>query len=202
MKLLVGLGNPGAEYAATRHNIGFMALDRLHDVLNAGSFEKKFNGLCASANHDGERLLLLKPQTFMNLSGQSVQAAAAFHKIAPSEILVFHDELELGAGRLRVKQGGGSAGHNGLKSIDSHLGADYWRVRLGIGRPPANRESVHDYVLHPFAKDDSVWLTTLLDALASSIGLLLSGQQSQFMNKIMLAVQPVLPASSDNQEDI
>ncbi len=202
MKLLVGLGNPGAEYAATRHNIGFMALDRVQVALDADKWEKKFSGFATTATVAGEKLLLLKPQTFMNLSGQSVQAASTFHKIAPADIFVFHDELELGAGRVRVKQGGGSAGHNGLKSIDSHLGADYWRVRLGIGRPPANRESVHDYVLHPFAKEDSVWLKTLLDALASSLGLLLIGQQSQFMNKITLAVQPVLPAGSDNQEDI
>lgn len=201
MKLLVGLGNPGADYAATRHNIGFMALDRLQDALKAGRWEKKFNGHCASAQADGERLLLLKPQTFMNLSGQSVQAAAAFHKIAPADILVFHDELELGAGRVRVKMGGGSAGHNGLKSLDAHLGADYWRVRLGIGRPEPNRESVHDYVLHPFAKADHAWLDALLAALAGSVSLLLSGQHSQFMNKITLAVQPELPAASNNQED-
>ncbi len=201
MKLLVGLGNPGSAYAATRHNIGFMALDRLHGALNAGGWEKKFNGLGASANHDGQKLLLLKPQTFMNLSGQSVQAAAAFHKIAPEDIIVFHDELELGAGRLRIKQGGGSAGHNGLKSLDSHIGADYWRVRLGIGRPPPDRESVHDYVLHPFAKDDAAWLKTLLDAVANHSGLLLNGQHSSFMNKVTLTMQPLLPAAPDNQEE-
>lgn len=201
MKLCVGLGNPGSDYAATRHNIGFMALDRLHSALNAGGWEKKFNGLCAQANLDGERLLFLKPQTFMNLSGTSVQAATAFHKITPQDVLVFHDELELGAGRVRVKQGGGSAGHNGLKSIDSHLGTDYWRVRLGIGRPAPGRESVHDYVLQPFAKADSAWLTALLDAIADHAKLLFAGQHSSFMNKVTLAVQPVLPASSQNQEE-
>lgn len=201
MKLCVGLGNPGADYAATRHNIGFMALDRLQSALKAGSWEKKFSGLCASAQLQGERLLLLKPQTFMNLSGTAVQAAAAFHKIPPADILVFHDELELGAGRIRVKQGGGSAGHNGLKSIDSHLGADYWRVRLGIGRPDPGRASVHDYVLQPFAKADSGWLTALLDAIADHANLLLTGQHSSFMNKVTLAVQPVLPAAPNNQED-
>lgn len=195
MKLVVGLGNPGKDYAQTRHNIGFMALDRLHTALAATEWQKKFNGLIATAHCGDEKLYLLKPQTFMNLSGQAVGAAAQFYKITLADIIVLHDELELPPARTRIKQGGGAAGHNGLKSIDSTLGQDYWRLRLGIGRPPADRESVHDYVLHNFTAADSNWLDPLLSTLAKEVSLLISGQHSQLMNKLSLAVQAVLPVA-------
>lgn len=197
MKLLVGLGNPGADYAQTRHNIGFMALDALAAGLQATAWQKKFQGLLATAVWQGEKLLLLKPQTYMNLSGQSVLPALQFYKIAPADLIVFHDELELPPGKVRVKQGGGAAGHNGLKSLDGMLGPEYWRVRLGIGRPPANRESVHDYVLHNFASDDQPWLKALLAALVKEAPLLLTGRHSNFMNKLTAALEPFQPAKQD-----
>lgn len=200
MKLVAGLGNPGAGYAGNRHNIGFMALDALHAALAAEGWQKKFNGLTAQAMLGGGKVLLLKPMTFMNRSGQAVQAAAQFYKIAPADIIVLHDELELPPGRLRVKQGGGAAGHNGLKSIDDAIGPDYWRVRLGIGRPPAGREAVHDYVLQDFAKSEQGWLEALLKAVAREAALLTQGQQSSFMNKVTLAMAPFLPATETKME--
>ncbi len=201
MKLLVGLGNPGAEYAATRHNIGFLALDALHEHLNTNSWQRKFHGTLASAGSQDNKLLLLKPQTFMNRSGLAVGEACQYYKIQPADVLVFHDELELPPGRVRVKQGGGHAGHNGLKSLDAAIGADYWRIRLGIGRPPPERESVHDYVLQPFAKTDRDWLTALLAVLSREIDLLLSSNTSEYMNKITLALQGVLPQAPDMEKE-
>lgn len=201
MKLLVGLGNPGAEYAATRHNIGFMALDALHERLGTESWQRKFHGSLATATLQGDRLLLLKPQTFMNRSGLAVGEVCQFYKIPPADVLVFHDELELPPGRVRVKQGGGHAGHNGLKSLDAAIGADYWRIRLGIGRPPPERESVHDYVLQPFAKTDRDWLAALLSVLSREIDALLSGKDSDYMNKITLAVRGLVPAASAAEKD-
>jgi len=188
MKLLVGLGNPGASYAANRHNIGFRVLDQLHTTLHAEVWQKKFHGLIATATLQGEKILLLKPQTFMNLSGQAVGAVMQFYKIAPDDVFVFHDELELLPGKTRIKQGGGAAGHNGLKSLDSTIGQNYWRIRLGIGRPPEGREAVHDYVLHDFAKADQAWLDPLLTTLAKEVPLLLTGAHGSYMNKVTLAV--------------
>lgn len=201
MKLLVGLGNPGAEYAATRHNIGFMALEALQEHLGAGSWQRQFHGSLAMATRQSGKLLLLKPQTFMNRSGLAVGEACQFYKIPPPDVLVFHDELELPSGRVRVKQGGGHAGHNGLKSLDATIGTDYWRIRLGIGRPPPERESVHDYVLQPFAKTDREWLTALLAVLSREIDLLLAGKTSDYMNKITLALQGLLPQASDMEKE-
>ena len=190
MKLIVGLGNPGPEYAATRHNIGFMAVEAWHAWWNFGTWQKKFHGLIADGVIAGEKILLLKPMTFMNRSGLSIGEVATFYKIAPADMIVFHDEIELLPGKVRVKVGGGHAGHNGLKSVDAAVGQDYWRVRLGVGRPPEDREAVHDYVLHAFAKADQAWLDPLLQTLAQEAALLLAGNDSEYMNRAALALMP------------
>lgn len=187
MKLIVGLGNPGTEYADTRHNIGFMAADALQSACRLSPWKSKFHGHLADGMVDGEKILLLKPMTFMNRSGLAVGEAAGFHKINPADVIVLHDELELPPGKIRIKQGGGHAGHNGLKSVDAAIGADYWRVRLGIGRPE-DKARVHDYVLHAFAKADRIWLEPLLDTVVRHFGLMLTGDASGFMNKITLAL--------------
>lgn len=167
MWLFVGLGNPGKEYAGHRHNVGFMAIEA---IASGAAFKRKFQGQLAEIKLGGEKVALLMPQTFMNLSGESVGAAARFYKIPPEKIVVFHDEIDLAPGDIRVKQGGGNAGHNGLKSIQAHLGtADFWRVRIGVGRPAQGRD-VSDYVLHDFAKADAAWLEPLLEAAAKYAG--------------------------------
>jgi PTH1 family peptidyl-tRNA hydrolase len=157
-KLIVGLGNPGADYAATRHNIGFMALDRLAPTA---SWQKKYQGELQHAELHGVACLLLKPLTYMNLSGQSVGEALRFYKLAPSDTIVIHDDLDLQPGQIKVKQGGGHGGHNGLKSIDAAIGQDYWRIRLGIGHP-GDRDAVTPYVLGAFAKADREWVEACL----------------------------------------
>ena len=179
--LIVGLGNPGTEYAKTRHNIGFMAADAIAAHAHADAWKKKFKAL-AAAPAKGD-FLLLKPQTFMNDSGEAVAEAMRFHRLAPEKVIVFHDELDLQPGQVKIKQGGGAAGHNGLKSIDAHIGPDYWRVRLGIGHPGA-REEVLNYVLSPFAKADRGWLDPLLDALAAEFDLLREGKIAAYLNRI------------------
>lgn len=184
MWMVVGLGNPGAEYTRNRHNIGFMAADAIAARWDFPDFRTKFRGLVAEGPLGGEKTLLLKPQTFMNLSGESVAEAARFYKIDPTHIVVFHDELDLPPGKVRVKTGGGNAGHNGLKSIDAHLGTpDYIRVRLGIGHP-GDRERVHGHVLSDFSKADADWLAPLLDALAEQAPLLIRGQAAEFMTRL------------------
>lgn len=189
MWLLVGLGNPGAQYSQNRHNIGFMAVDeiiRRHDFSDGG---KKFQAFVASGVIGSEKVLTLKPQTYMNLSGQSVQAAAAFYKIPTDRIIVFHDELDLAPGKLRMKFAGGAAGHNGLRSIDEHLGQDYWRVRLGVGHP-GDRDRVSGHVLSDFGKEDEVWLEKTLSAIADQAGLLVAGDMDGFMSKVAQTLQP------------
>ena len=162
MRLLVGLGNPGASYAYNRHNIGFMALERIAKSFAFGPWRARFQGHACEGEIEGARVVALKPGTFMNLSGQAVGEISRFYKIEPADVTVLHDELELAAGRLKIKQGGGNAGHNGLKSIDAHIGVDYWRVRLGIGHP-GDKNLVSGYVLQDFAKADAVWLDPFLD---------------------------------------
>lgn len=189
MLLLVGLGNPGSGYAKNRHNIGFMAVDEIVRRHNFGPYRSKFQGQIADGTIAGEKVLILKPETYMNLSGQSVAAAARFHKIPVQDILVLHDELDLPPGKLRVKRGGGAGGHNGLKSIDSHLGQDYRRVRLGIGHP-GDKDRVAGYVLQDFAKAEEAWLTGLLDAVADAMPLLVKGDEAGFMNRVSLLVAP------------
>ena len=188
MKLLVGLGNPGGQYEGNRHNIGFMALDAIARANGITQFRTKHGGLLAEGNIEGEKVLLLKPQTFMNRSGDSVQQVAQFYKIAPADIIVFYDELDLAPGKVRVKVGGGNGGHNGLRSIDPQIGLDYKRVRLGIGHP--GKENVTHHVLGDFAKADQAWLEPLLGAVGKHAGLLLAGDDSGFMNKLALATKP------------
>lgn len=192
MRLFVGLGNPGKQYQLNRHNIGFMALDVIVERHKFSGWEKKFQGLVSSGSLGGEKVLLLKPQTFMNVSGQSVQAAAAFYKILPDDIVVFHDELDLAPGKLRVKKGGGAAGHNGLRSIDEHLGQMYWRVRLGIGHP-GMREMVSGYVLGNFGDFDEKWLVPLMSGIAENAERLAKGDTAGFMSKVAQEVEPPKP---------
>lgn len=187
--LLVGLGNPGDRYAANRHNIGFRAIDAIARVHSFAPFRSRFQGELAAGRLDERELLAFKPMTFMNDSGRPVAAAARFFKIPVEDIIVFHDEIDLAAGKVRVKRGGGAAGHNGLRSIDAHLGPDYRRVRLGIGHPGA-KERVVGHVLADFAEADGSWLEPLLDAVARHVGLLLAGNEGEYMSKVALALQP------------
>jgi PTH1 family peptidyl-tRNA hydrolase len=190
MLIFAGLGNPGAKYQDNRHNIGFMAVDAIHRKLPFGPWSKKFKSAVSEGEIDGEKVLLMKPQTFMNLSGEAVGEAMRFYKLAPADLTVFHDELDLPAAKVRVKTGGGNGGHNGLKSIDAHCGRDYRRVRLGIGHPGV-KELVHGHVLGDFAKADLAWLEPLLDDIALNAALLLKGDGSRFMNKLAGNAAPV-----------
>lgn len=194
MWLFVGLGNPGAKYAGNRHNIGFMALDRIAADHGFGPWKKAFKGLVCDGRLGAERVLLLKPETFMNLSGESVQAAMAFHKITPAEVIVFHDELDLAPGKMRQKQGGGHAGHNGLRSIHAHIGEAYGRVRLGIGHP-GHKDAVANYVLHDFAKADQDWLEDLLRGLSDGAPYLAAGDGAKFSNAVALRTAPARPST-------
>lgn len=183
MWLIVGLGNPGKEYEHNRHNIGFMAVDALANDYYASSWKSKFSGLITEANINNIRTLLFKPQTYMNLSGSAVAQAAKFYKIAPENIIVLHDELDLVPFKVRIKKGGGHAGHNGLKSIDAHLGSkDYWRVRIGIGHP-GQPEMVSHYVLSDFAKAQQTDLNNIIDDISRYFPLILEGKIEDFMTK-------------------
>ncbi|HYD67861.1 aminoacyl-tRNA hydrolase [Azospirillum sp.] len=187
MLLLVGLGNPGAEYARNRHNIGFMVVEAIARRHGFSPWKKRFQGQTAEGAVGGEKVLALEPLTFMNLSGQSVGAALQFFKMKPEQVVVIHDELDLPPGKIRVKKGGGHGGHNGLRSIDAHIGKEYWRVRLGIGHP-GDKNQVSNYVLHDFAKADQAWLEPLTDACTDAFPLLVQGQAENFMNKVTLAM--------------
>jgi PTH1 family peptidyl-tRNA hydrolase len=197
MKLFVGLGNPGAKYAGNRHNIGFMALDRIAADYGFAPWRRAFQGLVAEGRLGADKVVLLKPETFMNLSGQAVRAAADFYKIGPEAITVFHDELDLAPGKCRVKQGGGHAGHNGLRSIHAHMGEAYGRVRLGIGHP-GHKDAVAGYVLHDFAKADQDWLDDLLRGISDGAPSLADGDGARFMNAVALRTAP--PRSSTTVE--
>ena len=188
MLLFVGLGNPGAKYAHNRHNIGFMAVDEIARRHGFAPWRRRFQGETAEGTLDRERVVLLRPSTFMNESGRAVQEAASFFKLSAGEITVFQDEIELPAAKVRVKVGGGIAGHNGLRSISSHVGNDYRRVRLGIGHPGV-KELVHGYVLSDFAKDERPWVVALCEAIAENAGLLVTDKDSTFQNKVHLAMQ-------------
>lgn len=190
MRLVVGLGNPGTRYARNRHNVGFMAVDAIARRHRFPAFRNRFKGEVSEAPIAGERRLLLKPQTFMNDSGESVAAAARFFKIAPEDIVVIHDEIDLRPGKLRVKRGGGNAGHNGLRSIDPLIGPDYWRVRIGVGHPGV-KELVQPYVLQNFAADEvAEWVEPLLEAVAETIPLLLAGAPDAFMSEVARRLGP------------
>ena len=192
MRLLVGLGNPGPRHARNRHNIGFMAVDTLARRHEFAPFRTKFSGEIAEGTVAGERVMALKPMTYMNLSGDSVGACARFLKIEPQEIAVIHDELDLAPGKLRVKRAGGSAGHNGLRSIDAAIGPDYWRVRLGIGHPGL-KELVHPYVLQNFDAEEMSWVTPLTEAVAEALPLLVKDDAQGFMTKVALILKPPAP---------
>lgn len=183
MLLFVGLGNMGKAFAFHRHNAGFMALDAIARAYQAPAFRSRFQGLVSEIGLEGKRVLLLKPQTYMNESGRSAGEAANFYKIDPSRIVVFHDDLDLLPGKVRVKAGGGNAGHNGLKSLTAHLGNDYRRVRIGIGHP-GDKALVHNYVLGDFAKADIPWVEALCSAIAANAGLLAKGADQEFQRKV------------------
>ena len=189
MQLWVGLGNPGAKYAANRHNIGFMAVDRIAADHGFAPWKKGFQGQVCEGRFGSARVILLKPETFMNLSGQAVRAAADFYKIPVAAITVFHDELDLAPGRVRLKQGGGHAGHNGLRSIHQHMGEAYARVRLGIGHP-GDKDRVAGYVLSDFAKAEGVWLDDLMRGISDGAPALAAGEGARFLNAISLRTAP------------
>jgi PTH1 family peptidyl-tRNA hydrolase len=188
MRLFVGLGNPGAKYAHNRHNIGFVVVDEIARRHGFAPWRRRFQGETAEGTLAGERVVLLRPLTFMNDSGRAVQEAAHFFKFAPGEVTVFQDELELPPAKVRVKIGGGIAGHNGLRSISAHIGNDYRRVRLGIGHP-GFKELVHSYVLSDFAKDERPWVDALREAIADNAALLATDHASTFQNNVHLAMQ-------------
>jgi PTH1 family peptidyl-tRNA hydrolase len=188
VRLFVGLGNPGAKYQGNRHNIGFMVLDELARRHGFAPWRRRFQGETSEGTLERERVILLRPLTFMNDSGRAVQEATGFFKLAPAEIAVFHDELELPFGKVRVKVGGGIAGHNGLRSISAHVGNEYRRVRLGIGHPGV-KELVHNHVLSDFAKSERPALEALIDAVADNAGLLAEDRDSNFQNKVHLTMQ-------------
>jgi PTH1 family peptidyl-tRNA hydrolase len=191
MLLWVGLGNPEPGMARNRHNIGFMAVDTIAILYRFSPWRQRFKGLVCEGSVGGEKIFALKPQTYMNESGASVQAAAAFYKLEPDAITAFHDELDLVPGKVRVKRGGGAAGHNGLRSMDRILGTqDYWRVRLGIGHP-GQKERVLGHVLGDFVKDDREWLLPVLDAVAEASPLLVQGKPEDFMTKVALLSREV-----------
>ena len=189
MKLIVGLGNPGAKYAANRHNIGFMAVDRIAQDHGFSPWKARFQGLVSEGRLGAMRITLLKPQGFMNLSGQSVGEAMRYLKLNPEDVIVLHDELDLAPAKCRVKQGGGHAGHNGLRSILQHIGPDYGRVRLGIGHP-GHKDRVAGYVLSDFAKADQEWLDDLLRGISDGAEALAQGDGARFQNLVAARTQP------------
>jgi len=199
MKLFVGLGNPGSAYARHRHNVGFMAVERIAERHGCSPWKKRFHGFTCEGAIAGKRVVLLKPQTFMNDSGRSVGEACRYLKIAEGDVHVFHDEIDLTPGKLKVKTGGGNAGHNGLRSISAHMGNEYVRVRIGIGHP-GSKDLVHGFVLHDFAKADQAWLEPLLDAIADAAGRLAAGDAARFLTDVAraqkggdAAAQPATP---------
>jgi len=200
MLLFVGLGNPGAKYAHNRHNVGFMVVDEIARRHGFQPWRRRFQGETAEGTLERERIILLKPMTYMNDSGQSVQEASNFFKLAQGEITVFHDEIELPPAKVRVKVGGGIAGHNGLRSISAHVGNDYRRVRLGVGHPGI-KELVHGHVLNDFARDERPWVDALREAIADNVGLLATARDSTFQNKVHLAMQAKGFLDKDDKEE-
>lgn len=205
MRLLVGLGNPGAEHRHNRHNIGFMAADRIAARYGFSPWRARFQALACEGTIGTDKVQLLKPETYMNLSGQAVGEAARFYKIASTDVIVLYDEIELPPGKLRAKLAGGNAGHNGLKSIDAHIGADYWRVRLGVGRPQ-HKTQVRNYVLQDFTKADDAWLSPFLDAVTDALPHLIAGDESRFMTRVALLTKDTTPkpetgAANDKDKD-
>ena len=196
MKLFAGLGNPGAKYAGNRHNIGFMALDRIAADHGFAPWRARFQGHVSEGRLGDARVLLLKPATFMNLSGQSVGETLRFHKIDPADLTVFHDEIDLAPGRVKLKSGGGHAGHNGLRSIHQHIGPHYDRVRLGVGHP-GHKDAVPGYVLRDFARADADWLDDVLRGLSDGAPHLADGDGPRFLNAVALRVAPPRSGGGD-----
>jgi peptidyl-tRNA hydrolase, PTH1 family len=189
MYLLVGLGNPGSRYARNRHNLGFMVLDEILRRYRFGTARARFRGTVFEGRIAGQRVLALKPKTYMNESGRSVGSALRFYKLKPRQVIVLHDELDLAPGKVKVKLGGGHAGHNGLRSIDAHIGRDYLRLRIGVGRPASGRHGER-YLLSDFAKDDAVWLDKTIAAIGEALPLLIEGDASKFMTRFALLTNP------------
>ncbi|GAA3867870.1 aminoacyl-tRNA hydrolase [Celeribacter arenosi] len=189
MRLFVGLGNPGAKYAGNRHNIGYMAVDRIASDHGFSPWRAKFQGQVCEGRLGRDKVILLKPETFMNLSGQSVGEAMRFYKLEPTDVVVFHDELDLAPGKVRTKSGGGHAGHNGLRSIHQHIGVDYDRVRMGIGHP-GHKDRVAPYVLSDFAKSDADWLDDVIRGCSDGAASLADGDTAKFSNAVALRVNP------------
>jgi PTH1 family peptidyl-tRNA hydrolase len=199
MRLLVGLGNPGPGYAGNRHNIGAMAVDAICRRHGFGPWKSRFHGLAAEGLIGGIKVLALKPKTYMNRSGEAVSAALRFYKMPAEDVIVIYDEIDLKPGQIRVKKGGGAAGHNGIRSIDDYIGPEFWRIRLGIGHPGAP-ELVHHYVLQDFAKAERPWLEKLLDAVADAFPLMAVGDESRFVNKVVVAIKPPKPKETKKPE--
>lgn len=189
MLLLVGLGNPGSGYARNRHNVGWMAVDKIVRCHSLPHFRARFHGRIAQGDIDGNKVVVLKPETYVNRSGLAVGAAARFYKIPTERVIVFHDDLDLAPGKVRVKRGGSSGGHHGLEDIDAHIDKGYLRVRIGIGHP-GHRDLVTGYVLRDFSKDDEIWMEKALDAAAQAFPLLVGGDDSGFMNRVALLARP------------
>jgi PTH1 family peptidyl-tRNA hydrolase len=200
MFLFAGLGNPGAKYARNRHNIGFMAVDEIVRRHGFSPWRKKFQSEVSDGVIGGAKVLVLKPQTFMNESGRAVGEAVRFHNIPLDKVYVFYDELDLMPGKMRVKLGGGAAGHNGIRSVAAHLGPDFKRVRLGIGHPGA-KDFVMPHVLGDFAKADGQWLGKLLEAVAAEVGLVVAGQDEKFQSRVALALKPPRPNATKKESD-
>jgi PTH1 family peptidyl-tRNA hydrolase len=198
MLLIVGLGNPGAEYARHRHNVGYIAADAIHRRHGFGPWRSRFHGRASEGTLAGVKTLLLKPETYMNESGRAVAAAMQFYKLAPADIVVIHDEVDLPPGKTRVKAGGGSAGHNGLRSVTGHIGNDYRRLRIGVGHPGV-KDMVQNHVLRDFAKADAEWLNPLIDAIAEYAPLLAEGKDSTFANRLHEATAEDSKATDDPQ---
>lgn len=196
MKLFVGLGNPGPKYARNRHNIGYMAVDRIADDHGFGPWKSKFQGVVSEGRLGPGKIILLKPETYMNRSGQSVGEAMRFFKLDPQDVVVFHDEIDLAPAKIRVKEGGGHAGHNGLRSLHAHIGDGYIRVRIGVGHP-GRKEAVPGYVLHDFAKADDEWIANALQGMSDGAPHLAAGENGKFMNAVALRVAP--PRSSNTR---
>ncbi len=200
MILLAGLGNPGSKYSNNRHNVGFMAIDEIAREWGFANWRKRFQAETSEGRIGGQKVLLIKPTTYMNESGRSLGEAVKFYNLNLDDVYVIHDELALPAGKMRTKTGGGHAGNNGIRSIKSHLGDDFHRVRIGVGHP-GNKQDVSQHVLKDFSKSDQVWLDPTIEEIAKQMPLLISGEFSSFQNKVHLAVAPFLPEQKlDNKK--
>ncbi|MDA8870725.1 aminoacyl-tRNA hydrolase [Rhizobiaceae bacterium] len=200
MLLIAGLGNPGAQHARQRHNVGFMAVDAIHDAHDFTPWKPRFQGLFSEGRIGSDKVLLLKPSTFMNESGRAVREAAGFFKLEPADIIALYDELDLAPGKVRVKTGGGAGGHNGIRSMDAHLPSkDYRRVRIGIGHP-GHKDRVTGHVLGDFAKADRIWLDPLLDEIARNADLLVASDDAGFMNRLALRTESNEPPGAKGQD--